>query len=105
MTSTVLCDTVRRAGERENFAYVCTSFIRLVHSLLSRFVVTRLSRLSVKLVTLESKREVCIVTLPVSRRIWTVRLMIVAITLSLIQCLPLSFMEGRETQEVQEFRD
>lgn len=102
MTSTVLCDTLRHAGERENFAYVCTSFIRLVHSLLSRFIVTRLSRLGVKLVTLDCKREVCIVMLAVSLRTRIFRLMI---ALSLIQCLCLFYTEERETEENKEFKD
>jgi len=66
MAASVLCDTLRRAGDWENFAYVCTSFIQLAYSLLSHFVVTSLSRLDDKLVTLGCKREVCIMTLRVS---------------------------------------
>jgi len=67
MTAPVLCDTLRRAGDCENFAYVCTSFIQLAYSSLpSHFVVTSLSRLDDKLVTLGCKREVCIMTLRVS---------------------------------------
>lgn len=82
MTNAVLCDTLRHAGERENFAYVCASFIRLVHSSLSHFVITRLSRLGVMLVMLDCKREVYIEMLSLHTRMF--RLMI---ALSLIQCL------------------
>jgi len=53
--------------ERENFAYVFPSCIRPARSSLSHFIVTRMSSLGDKFMTLEYKRQVCTVTGPASQ--------------------------------------